>query len=35
LKFMAISGEVEYLTVNFGGLIERPLRFAVNLEAHF
>jgi len=35
LKFMAISGEVEYLTVDFGGLIERPLRFALNLEAHF
>ena len=35
LKFMAISGEVEYLTVDFGGLTERPLRFALNLEAHF
>jgi len=35
LKFMAISGEVEYLTINFGGLTKRPLRYALNLEAHF
>ena len=35
IRNFGISGEVEYTTVNFGDLIERPLRFSLNAEVYF
>ncbi len=35
VRNIAIAGEIEYATINFGGLIDRPLRFSLNAEIHF
>lgn len=35
VKHFALSGEIEYLGVDFGDLTEKPLKFGANLEFHF
>ncbi len=35
LEHVAVSTEFEWLLVEFGGLIEKPIRLNVNLEVHF
>lgn len=35
LKHFAVSGEIEYSTLDFSGLIENPLKFSLNTEYHF
>jgi hypothetical protein len=35
LKHFAISGEIEYLPIDFDGLIDKPLIYGANLELHF
>ncbi len=35
VKNIAITGELEWTTVDFGGLIDRPLRLSLNAEIHF
>jgi hypothetical protein len=35
LKWLAVSGELEYLVVDFNDTLEKPIRMGVNLEFHF
>lgn len=35
IRNFAVSAEIEYSTPDFGGLIDRPLRFSLNGELHF
>jgi hypothetical protein len=35
LKYFAVSGEFEYLFIDFNKLIEKPIRYGLNLEFHF
>jgi len=35
VRNIAITGEIEWTTVDFGGLIDRPLSFSLNAEIHF
>jgi hypothetical protein len=35
LKHFAMSGEIEYLNVDFDNRFKKPLRFGANLEFHF
>jgi len=35
LKHVAVSTEFEWLLIDFGDLIDRPIKLSVNLEVHF